>query len=328
MRSCQPLCESPLLLSPLGAGRHPVRVLSLPARSHHLHQDPPHGLLSAGVQGCVRLFRAGSQGPLHATDGIVGRMSQLAAHLFLPQRGQGKLGQRQVTRLTADVIQDAGHQTGLESQALQKVNFASGLKMRSKPEPISQTVIGQVANQTFVEAIGKPEKYDDRFTFQKVRTPDGKGVGSLTKTARPPTWSRHTSNASNQGSIKPGQGLGDHPPQVDLALGGGGLGQLHRLELFGIGASGDLGGLSLGRGFGTSGLGPRPGGDGHLAPLGVGLDLGRLTLGARGDEHLGLLLLDDRRGLAQRRQLYAGRWRRSNTRAKRDFMLYFPAPTR
>jgi hypothetical protein len=25
-----------------------------------------------------------------------------------------------------------------------------------------------------VEAIGDPHKYDDRFTFQKVRTPDGK----------------------------------------------------------------------------------------------------------------------------------------------------------
>jgi hypothetical protein len=55
-----------------------------------------------------------------------------------------------------------------------KVNFASGLKMRSEPEPTSQTVIGQVANQTVVEAIGAPKKYDDRFTFQKARTPDGK----------------------------------------------------------------------------------------------------------------------------------------------------------
>ena len=55
-----------------------------------------------------------------------------------------------------------------------KVNFASGLKMRSEPEPTSETVIGQVANQTVVEAIGEPHKYDDRFTFQKVRTPDGK----------------------------------------------------------------------------------------------------------------------------------------------------------
>ncbi|MBN1977067.1 MAG: hypothetical protein JW918_06665 [Anaerolineae bacterium] len=31
-----------------------------------------------------------------------------------------------------------------------------------------------MAAQTVVEAIGKPKKYDERFTFQKVRTPDGK----------------------------------------------------------------------------------------------------------------------------------------------------------
>ena len=55
-----------------------------------------------------------------------------------------------------------------------KVNFASGLKIRSEPEPTSETVTGQVADQTVVEAIGEPHKYDDRFTFQKVRTPDGK----------------------------------------------------------------------------------------------------------------------------------------------------------
>jgi hypothetical protein len=31
-----------------------------------------------------------------------------------------------------------------------------------------------VADQTIVEVIGAPKKYDDRFAFQKVRTPDGK----------------------------------------------------------------------------------------------------------------------------------------------------------
>lgn len=56
-----------------------------------------------------------------------------------------------------------------------RVDWPDGLKMRSQPEPTNETYIGvKVPHQTVVEAIGEPRKYDDRFSFQKVRTPDGK----------------------------------------------------------------------------------------------------------------------------------------------------------
>ncbi|OQY20749.1 MAG: hypothetical protein B6I34_08460 [Anaerolineaceae bacterium 4572_32.1] len=55
-----------------------------------------------------------------------------------------------------------------------RVNWPGGLKIRLQPEPTNETYIGvKVPYQTVVKAIGKPHKYDDRFSFQKVRTPDG-----------------------------------------------------------------------------------------------------------------------------------------------------------
>ena len=55
-----------------------------------------------------------------------------------------------------------------------RVNWSDGLKVRSQPEPTNETHIGvKVPHKTVVEAIGEPRKYDDRFSFQKVRTPDG-----------------------------------------------------------------------------------------------------------------------------------------------------------
>ncbi len=55
------------------------------------------------------------------------------------------------------------------------VNWSGGLKMRTEPEPTNRTFTGfRVPHGTVVDAIGEPHQYDDRFTFQKVHTPDGK----------------------------------------------------------------------------------------------------------------------------------------------------------
>ncbi|RLC87877.1 MAG: hypothetical protein DRJ03_04500 [Chloroflexi bacterium] len=56
-----------------------------------------------------------------------------------------------------------------------RVNWPDGLKMRSQPEPTNETYIGvKVTDKTIVKVIGEPHQYDDRFSFQKVRTPEGK----------------------------------------------------------------------------------------------------------------------------------------------------------
>lgn len=56
-----------------------------------------------------------------------------------------------------------------------QVDWPGGLKLRTEPEPTYRSFTGlKVAHQTVVEAIGEPYQYDDRFSFQKVRTPDGR----------------------------------------------------------------------------------------------------------------------------------------------------------
>lgn len=56
-----------------------------------------------------------------------------------------------------------------------QVDWPGGLKLRTEPEPTYRSFTGlKVAHQTVVEAIGEPHQYDDRFSFQKVRTPDGR----------------------------------------------------------------------------------------------------------------------------------------------------------
>lgn len=132
--------------------------------------------------------------PQVAPDTLIERLP-LASELVVTEAGaEGKIGVHGQWLQVQDIEGDKGYvaawyvtSAGSTSQSQKapgkpaavggkklKVNFASGLKMRSEPEPTSQTVIGQVANKTVVEAIGEPKKYDDRFTFQKVRTPDGK----------------------------------------------------------------------------------------------------------------------------------------------------------
>jgi len=55
-----------------------------------------------------------------------------------------------------------------------QVNWPDGLKLRAKPEPTDSSYTGvKVAHRTVVEAIAEPYKYDDRFSFQEVRTPEG-----------------------------------------------------------------------------------------------------------------------------------------------------------
>jgi hypothetical protein len=61
-----------------------------------------------------------------------------------------------------------------------QVNWPDGLKLRTKPEPTDATYTGiNVPHGTVVDAIGEPHQYDDLFTFQQVRTPDGR-TGWLT----------------------------------------------------------------------------------------------------------------------------------------------------
>ena len=61
-----------------------------------------------------------------------------------------------------------------------KVNWPEGLKLRTQPEPTHASYTGiTVPHQTVVEKIGEPQQYDDRFSFQQVRTPEGR-VGWLT----------------------------------------------------------------------------------------------------------------------------------------------------
>ncbi len=55
-----------------------------------------------------------------------------------------------------------------------RVNWPNGLKVRKKPEPTLATYTGvTLPDDTVVEAIKEPRQYDERFTFQKVRLPDG-----------------------------------------------------------------------------------------------------------------------------------------------------------
>ena len=61
-----------------------------------------------------------------------------------------------------------------------EVNWPGGLKLRAEPEPTDSSYSGaKVPYRAVVEAIGEPKRYDDRFSFQKVRTPEGQ-VGWLT----------------------------------------------------------------------------------------------------------------------------------------------------
>jgi hypothetical protein len=56
-----------------------------------------------------------------------------------------------------------------------QVNWPDGLKLRTQPEPTGASYTGiRVSHQTIVEAIGEPQPFDDRFSFQRVLTPDGR----------------------------------------------------------------------------------------------------------------------------------------------------------
>ncbi|RLC77307.1 MAG: hypothetical protein DRJ03_17560 [Chloroflexi bacterium] len=56
-----------------------------------------------------------------------------------------------------------------------QVNWPGGLKLRAEPEPTNANYTGvKISHRTVVEAIGKPKQYDDQFSFQKVRTPEGR----------------------------------------------------------------------------------------------------------------------------------------------------------
>lgn len=55
-----------------------------------------------------------------------------------------------------------------------QVNWPGGLKLRTQPEPTDASYTGiTVPYLTVVETIGEPQRYDDRFSFQRVRTPEG-----------------------------------------------------------------------------------------------------------------------------------------------------------
>lgn len=55
-----------------------------------------------------------------------------------------------------------------------RVNWLGGLKLRSQPEPTAASYTGiRVPYGAIVEAIGEPLRYDERFTFQQVRTAEG-----------------------------------------------------------------------------------------------------------------------------------------------------------
>ena len=56
-----------------------------------------------------------------------------------------------------------------------QVNWPDGLKLRTQPEPTDMSYTGiKVPNGTIVDAIGEPHHYDQHFTFQLVRTPEGR----------------------------------------------------------------------------------------------------------------------------------------------------------
>lgn len=56
-----------------------------------------------------------------------------------------------------------------------RVNWLGGLKLRSQPEPTDATYTGiRVPYGAVVEAIGEPVRYDERFSFQQVRTAEGR----------------------------------------------------------------------------------------------------------------------------------------------------------
>jgi hypothetical protein len=60
-----------------------------------------------------------------------------------------------------------------ESRKL-KVDWPGGLKLRDQPEPTDASYTGIVVPYgSTVDAIGDPHRYDDRFTFQQVRTSEG-----------------------------------------------------------------------------------------------------------------------------------------------------------
>jgi hypothetical protein len=54
-----------------------------------------------------------------------------------------------------------------------RVNWPDGLKLRTEPEPTDVSYTGfDVPFGTVVEAMGEPQRFDDRFSFQQVRTPE------------------------------------------------------------------------------------------------------------------------------------------------------------
>lgn len=56
-----------------------------------------------------------------------------------------------------------------------QVDWPDGLKLRAEPEPTNAVWTGiKVPHRTVVEAIGDVHRYDERFSFQEVRTPDGR----------------------------------------------------------------------------------------------------------------------------------------------------------
>ena len=56
-----------------------------------------------------------------------------------------------------------------------QVNWPDGLKLRTQPEPTDMSYTGiKVPNGTIVDVIGEPHHYDQHFTFQLVRTPEGR----------------------------------------------------------------------------------------------------------------------------------------------------------